>query len=373
MRIYYLFAPIERGCVGPTSGIERKVRAQVAAMNAYDSQHGETIDCALVILPTIDYKSSIAEKMVRRLPGTSAWRKWKYNGEFNDADVLYIRKVREDSTFILYLKEIKRANPRIKIIYEIPTYPEKPEINKLSNFSFQKKEENAQAKLKKYVDRIVTFYGQNEIYGIPCIKLQNGYDFSSVQLPLRKKTTVVQMLSVALNAYWHGYERLIRGIENYYANGGTEQIIYHIVGTPLNEYETNDPHVVLHDSLYGEDLKELYKECLVGIDILGGHRKNYPVSSTLKSREYAAYGLPMVTSSPIDYMPKDYPYQFLATYDDRPVDIKALLHWYHAMYDYKDCNEVAKEIRDYAISRCDMKVTMQPVLDYLFENKSKNL
>ena len=367
MKIIYLFAPIEQGCVGPSSGIERKVRAQVGAMNSFNGWSGEAIECDLVILSPVEYEGTVTEKLIRRLPWTAAWRKWKYCGEFNDADILYIRKVYEDNSFIKYLKAIKKENPKIRIIYEIPTYPEKTAVKNLSNYFFQKKEDHAKRKLKKYVNKIVTFYDQDEIYGIPCIKLINGYDFSKVELPFRERANTVKLLSVAINAQWHGYERLIKGIEDYYANGGTEQIVYHVVGTPLREYGESNDHVILHGPLFGDELKALYNECLVGIDVLGGHRKDYPVSSSLKSREYAAYGLPMVTSSPIDYLPKDYPYQFIVPYDDSHVDIKALLKWYHSIYDGKDCNEIASSIRDFAFDHCDMRFTMRPVLDFCIQ------
>ena len=59
--------------------------------------------------------------------------------------------------------------------------------------------------------------------------------------------------------------------------------------------------VRLFSAAFGEPLKALLQQSLLGIDVLGGHRKDYPVSSSLKSREYCAYGIPVITSSPIDY------------------------------------------------------------------------
>lgn len=367
MKIFYLFAPTEPGCVGSDSGIERKVKAQTKAL-CFDGGRDAAV-CTLFTLPVVEYKGTVFEKIIRRVPGTSAWRKWNYKGEFHDADALYIRKVYEDVTFLKYLKNIKQDNPQIKILYEIPTYPENLGKTTWGNRIFKLKEKNAEKLLHKYVDRIITFYGQDEIYGIPCIKLKNGYDFSRVSLPVREKDETVKLLSVALNMDWHGYDRLIKGIKKYYAEGGKEQIVYHVVGPVLDDYRECDEHVILHGPMHGEELNALYRECFVGIDILGGHRKNYPVSSTLKSREYAAYGLPMVTSSPIDYMSDGYLYQHLVPYDDSPIDIKALLKWYHSVYDGRDCNIISKEIRDYAFDRCDMRVTMKPVLDYLYHGQ----
>lgn len=365
MKGYYLFAPIEPECAGPDSGVERKVRAQHRALE-------EFVDCALVVLPVTEYSGSAAEKIVRRLPFTAAWRKWEYHGEFDGADFLYIRQVYHDDSFTRYLRTIKRANPNIKIVYEIPTYPYDGETHvSLSNVSFLAKERICRKAAAKYLDRIVTFYGQQQIWGVPCIDLINGYDFAAVQLPERATSETVHLLSVSATAFWHGYDRVIEGLHQYYAAGGTENIEYHLVGNILPEHQSMVERyglqecVLLHGRMSGAPLADMYRKCLLGIDILGGHRKDYPVSSTLKSREYGAYGLPLITSSPVDYLPEDYPYQLLAPYDDSPLDIQAVLDFYHRVYDEKDCNEVARQIRAYAQARCNMCVSMKPVAEYL--------
>lgn len=367
MKGYYLFAPVEISNYGPDSGVERKVRSQHKALNGY-------LDCELVILPPVIYSGTKIEKIVRRLPFTAAWRKWKYEGEFDGADFLYIRQVYHDNSFVRYIRSIKKKNPKIKIIYEIPTYPyDRESKNKLSNVSFTLKEKIHRKRLAKYIDRIVTFYGQSEIWGVPCIKLINGYDFSLIRLPKREKAEMINVISVALTAFWHGYDRFLEGLAEYYSNGGTENVIYHYVGSVMKQHrkfvETHNlgDHVRFHGLMSGEPLGELMKECFIGIDVLGGHRKDYPVSSSLKSREYCAYGIPIITSSPIDFMSEDSPYQLVFPYDDSPIDINRMLKYYHSIYDDKDCNAVAKEIREYAEKICDMKTTMKPVADFLCE------
>ena len=365
MRGYYLFAPVEKENAGPESGVERKVRAQCKALR-------QDLDCELVILPPVEYTGSIAEKIRRRLPFTAAWRKWKYRGEFDDADFLYVRQVYHDASFFRYLRAIRRRNPNIKIIYEVPTYPYLTEQKtSRANAAFRKKEARWAPRAAKYMDRIVTFYGQEEIWGVPCIKLMNGFDFSQVELPERPAPKDVQLISVAANAFWHGYDRLIEGIHQYYENGGTEYIVYHVVGNALPELQRLvqeyhlEEHVIFHGRQSGEALKALYAQCYLGVDVLGGHRKNYPVSSSLKSREYAAYGLPVISSSPIDYLPADYKYQMLVPYDDSPVSVSALLSFFRRVYDEKDCGSVGKEIRTFAEKRCDMTVTMGQVSEWI--------
>ena len=367
MKGYYLFAPVEPACVGPQSGVERKVRAQHAAL----ARH---LSCELVIWEPVKYTQSPFERIMRRLPFTAAWRKWEYRGEFDDADFLYIRQVYHDAAFVRYLRALKRANPRVKIIYEIPTWPYLTEARvSLSNLPFALKERRNGPRAAKRCDRLVTFYGQDTIWDVPCIRLLNGYDFDRVTLPSRTLDDTVHVLSVAANAFWHGYDRFLEGLGRYYQQGGTENIHYHLVGDILPEYEALvekydlSGHVTLHGRRFGEPLEELYRLCTIGIDILGGRRKDYPVSSTLKSREYGAWGLPLVTSSPVDFMGTDCPWQHLVPYDDSPVDINAMLRYYHETYG--DADTVAGAIRDFACGKCHMPITMEPVVRWLLEGQ----
>lgn len=372
MKGYYLFSPEEAEHANASSGVYRKVIAQTKALNEY-------VSCQLTMLPPVEYSNSTKEKIIRRLPFTAAWRKWEYKGEFDDADFLYMRQVYHDDSFTRYLRAIKKSNPKIKIIYEIPTYPYDAEAKiTLSTLPFATKEKFSRVNAAKYMDAIVTFYNQKEIWGVPCIDLINGYDFSKVQMPKRGKSDAVHIMSVSATAFWHGYDRVIEGLHEYYENGGTENIVYHLVGNILQEHKEAveeyglQEHVVFYGRMSGEPLKEVFEKSLMGIDVLGGHRKDYPVSSSLKSREYAAYGLPVITSSPIDYLPEDYPYQFLAPYDDSPLDMQAVLEFYHGIYDSNDCDAIAKEIREYAIARCDMSIAMKPVADWLMENENEH-
>ena len=367
MKGYYLFAPVEPGCVGPESGVERKVRAQHRAL----SQH---LDCELVIWEPVHYTQSLSERIVRRLPFTAAWRRWQYRGEFDDADFLYIRQVYHDAAFVRYLRDMKRSNPDLRIIYELPTWPYLTETKpSLSSAPFALKERRNGPRAARLCDRLVTFYGQDSIWGIPCLKLLNGYDFDRVALPHREPCKTIHILSVAANAFWHGYDRFLEGLGRYYQNGGTEEIHYHLVGDILPEYTALvaqyglQDHVTLYGRLFGEKLEALYRLCTLGIDILGGHRKDYPVSSTLKSREYGAWGLPLVTSSPVDFMEPGCPWQLLVPYDDSPVDIPKLLTYYHKTYMDGDPDRVAAAIRDFSRSKCHMPITMEPVARWLME------
>ena len=366
MKGYYLFAPIQKGnLIGPYSGVERKIRSQCAAL-------GERYDVTLDIR-TAEY--GLLQKICARLPFFSTMgRGLKYSGECDDCGFLYIRHRYIDNALVRYLRKVKKRNPDIKIIYEIPTYPYDAERKlDLSNFYIALKDNINRKKLRKYVDRIATFYGQTEIFGVKTLTLQNGFDFSTCDISADTPdiSDGINVIEVSITAYWHGYDRFIEGLRQYYEGGGKENVIFHMVGPVLDEhkklveaYNLQD-HVVFHGKMPNNELDAVYKPCVLGVDVLGGHRKDYPVSSSLKSREFAARGLPFITSSPVDYIEDGYKYQYIAPYDDSPVDVKSVLEFVHSYMDGGDFRSVQREIRDYGMRRIGISTTMRPVFDFI--------
>ena len=368
MKGIYLFAPIEIGCLGQNSGIEKKVRAQHKILNKH-------FNCRLIVLPEIVYEETIKEKIYRRLPFTPGWRNWEYHEEFREISFLYLRETYYDYSFVKYLKKIRKTNRNIKIILEIPTYPPQPKKWNIKTAPYIFKDVFWGRLSRNYIDSIVNFYGYDKIDGVPCIKTINGFDFDSVKLETNvQDTNRIELLSVAVNAYWHGYDRVIKGLHQYYLNGGNLDFLYHIIGSPLPEYiemvekYNLNNHVIIHGKLHGEDLNEIYSRCTLAIDVLGGHRKGYPISSSLKSREYGAWGLPIVTSSPIDYLNKKSKYQYIVPYDDTPIDFVEIGDYYHRFYEGKEISAVRKEIRENAQALCDMSVSMEPIIQWIDNN-----
>lgn len=368
MKGVYLFPPVEVGCLGPNSGIEKKVRAQYDVLKKY-------FNCELVILPEVTFSDSIFEKIIRRLPFTAGWRKWKYNNEFAIAEFIYIREPYYDYSFVKYLYKIKKSNNAVKILLEIPTYPPQPKKWTVRNFSYNIKDIFWCKISHRFIDVIINYYGYKMIDRIPCITTINGYDFNNIKIAaLSKEDNEIDIISVAVNAYWHGYERVIKGLHLYYLHNGKMNYVYHLVGDPLPEYSElikqyglND-HVVLHGQLHGIELSSLYCKSMMGIDVLGGHRKNYPISSSLKSREYGAWGLPIITSSPVDYLDRNSKYQFIAPYDDSPLDFEAITNYFQALTESRNIIELKNEIRNNAEEHCNMNATMAPVIKWIKEN-----
>jgi hypothetical protein len=99
----------------------------------------------------------------------------------------------------------------------------------------------------------------------------------------------------------------------------------------------------------------------VGVAALGVHRKNTPVVSTLKSREYFAKGLPFLDSA-IDYAISESvsKYCYKVPNDDSDINIEEVIRFAEK---YKYSDEAQTAMREYASNFLDWKRQMSIVLD----------
>lgn len=354
-----------------SSGVMKKVFSQIKVLRTeFEIDH--------VLVNTYGKKQTVSEKVKRRLPFFPVDYNWKYTSQFSGYDFIYFRKSDIDYTVYRFLKGIKKNNPSCKIIFEIPTYPyEKENFHGKKDLPMLWKDRLNHNRFRKCVDRIVTFSDDPTIWNVQTITTKNGVDFSTIPIQQREYDgDAVNLIEVSSPAYWHGYDRVLEGIGRYYQNGGKRNIIFHIVGdgAEVEEYKkiiekyNIYKHVIFYGNRFGEELHSIYKRAFVGIDSLGRHRSGNSTNSSLKSREYAAYGLPIVSAVPIDFADENWEYAYKVPADDTPLDMEKLIMFMDFVYRGRDCNKVAESIREYALSRCDISVTMRPIVNYLLEN-----
>jgi glycosyltransferase involved in cell wall biosynthesis len=272
------------------------------------------------------------------------------------------------------IKKIKQYG-KGKIIIEIPTYPYYkefksglPQITLLIDKILSKG-------LKKHVDRITTYSKHETIFNIPTIQILNGVECSLIPI---KTITIrddkeLNLIAVANFYKWHGYERLIEGLHNHYKQELSQKVRLHFVGDgpEFNLYKNLimqynlSQYVTFHGILSGEKLTEVFDKVDIAINSLGSHRIGIHLSSALKSREYLARGMPMVSSTKIDILPEGFKYCLYVPEDESPIDIQTMVEFYQSLLAVKSISEVSYEIRRFAENNCDMSITMKPVIDYL--------
>jgi len=137
-------------------------------------------------------------------------------------------------------------------------------------------------------NEIATLYQK---YGKPIKIISNGFDFSNFKtdkLVNFQKTDNYkpQLIFVGTpDMSWHGVDIYIK------LASLLPEFEFHLVGPVLQSTPTN---VYQHGYLNQNKLYDLYKSIDIGVGTLALFRKKMKEASPLKTREYAAFGLPMI-------------------------------------------------------------------------------
>ena len=202
-----------------SDGVCRKLYSQIGVLEKY----GYKVDFVYIKNRKILYREDgIIREIgtVGKIKKTIAYAKmykWLKNKEY---DWIYNRYGMMDTFYYRLLKRLYRNGSRILI--EIPTYPyagEKPR-GFLYRLLFVW-DRCYLHKLKRIIDRIVTYSNDELIFNIPTIQVKNGIDLSNVPVAVMEGQLddVIDLIIVAYMQPYHGYERLLSGLRNYYKNG----------------------------------------------------------------------------------------------------------------------------------------------------------
>ena len=314
-------------------------------------------------------------KWKKAIPFSSSFR-WK-DVQVEPADCLYVRWEAVSFPFLRMLKRWKRENPELTIVLEFGTYPYEDELKKLSNIVTSGRDAFYRRFLKRYVDIVTLCTSFSEVFGIPAIEMVNCITVDDVKVPERteyRPDNTINILSVASIEYYYGYDRLIRGIANYYqSDRASRDVQLHLVGdgtiVPELKELCKKVHVEDHVTFYGyrtgKDLDDIYEMADIGIDVLGGHRKGDIWFGTLKSREYMCKGLPFVTEYPLpENIAPIYPYILKVPDDESDIDLQKLVDFFDEIKK-ESRQETISKMRGFAYTYCDISVAMNPIIDFL--------
>ncbi|MEZ3507727.1 MAG: glycosyltransferase [Lachnospiraceae bacterium] len=292
---------------------------------------------------------------------------------------LYVRRAVADRAYLTFWKKVKERYPQCKIIIELFTYPyDKDDFGKWNAWPFYLKELLYRPKLRKYVDRFVTYTEDREIFGIPTIRSANGINIDSVpQIGGQFQDEQINLIGVAFMQRHHGYERIIEGLHSYY--GSQERPEYRVelrlVGDgPEKSYYQElvrryqlEEYVHFYPTLSGEKLDELYDSSDIALISFGMYKaKFFGKMGALKSRECLAKGMPLITGCAIDVLPEDYPYARVFPNDESTVKIEEVVAFYQQVRNRVGSKkELADVIRKYAVEHVSMEAVMKPIIAYI--------
>ncbi len=363
-----IFINYGQGCEKDKSGIGLKIRTQIKVFNEVG------LNCQELVLPVRKDKLSLA---LYRLPFLNISPVWKYYREFGEADYIYMRRPYVMNYYMRkVLEKIRKVNPRVKIVIEIPTYPYDAEYQK-SKFKQMLlwKDKHNRVRMKEFIDYYAILTEEQEVFGIPTVKIENGIDVANI-IPKKyivSTGSVIHMCAIAMFKEWHGYERLFYGLRSYYKNGGKRNIICHFVGKgselPVYEKIVQEEHLEEHVKFYGflsgEELENIYNKSSIALSTFGMYKIGLNLSCALKTREAVARGIPMITGCPTDiFTGQDYKYYLEFPNDDSELDIQKIVDFYDKIYMEENGEDVVRNIRKYAFETIDMAKCMKNVIEF---------
>ena len=121
---------------------------------------------------------------------------------------------------------------------------------------------------------------------------------------------------------------------------------------------------MFYGSQSGEALDKIYDRADIAVCSLAFHRVGVFGTSELKSREYAAKGLPVIASADIDIFEQDFPYIMHVSADEVPIDMEKVCQFFDRIYLNEESSIVARKIRDYVVRKCDVSVFMNGIIDF---------
>lgn len=294
----------------------------------------------------------------------------------NSINFVYARCFQNANPWLISLfKRLKKLG--VKSVTEIPTYPYDQEFNDFPYFSGRfwfRIDKIFRNKLYKLMDAIVTFSNYEVIFGKRTIRISNGVDFDSIPLHhyIPSGDGSVHLIGVAEVHYWHGYDRLIGGLGEYYKNTkNPRQVYFHIVGGIGHDEMYGSSHspgfkelierygiakyVIFHGQLFGDELTKVFDQCCFSIGSLARHRSGITAIKTLKNREYATRGIPFIYSEQdSDFDGKSFVLK--ADPDESPIDVQQIL-------DYIDNHQFTPNCIRKTVEHLSWKVQMKQVID----------
>lgn len=309
---------------------------------------------------------------------------WDYTDAYRrieNPDFLYIRKVGGDYEHYKFLRYVKERFPNCRVLIEIPTYPYFWEgIKSITGILLVKDYYNYCCKMRQYIDRIVTYSEDKEIFGIPTLRVKNGIDVQSIH-PIdvysEYSPVKINLIAVAVMRPHHGYERVIEGLYQYYSDKGSRDFHVHMVGDGIErgtyeklirEYKL-ESHFTFYGMQSGKELHEIYCKADLALSAFGWYKDKVSKSSTLKVREYLAKGLPVISGCREDAFDETNG-EFCEVFpnNNSPIDFNRIVSFYEKIYRDNDRKRVIENVREFAKNHVDNCVTMKPIMDYIAEN-----
>ena len=299
----------------------------------------------------------------RRFGLMSYVRSWLKTKRF---DVVYLRYHYFDK-FTLDLLRAAQGSAE-KVIMEMHSYPCLGH-DRLLDKVFTRLEKKYQEPCLKEIDMFANMSSRRLPFSQPQIEFRNTIDPESISVrqPL-KRDGILHMLSVAYERPAHGFDRVLRGLADYYKNGGTQSIKIVFAGKYMDSTKQFVKDNRLEEicqfvpPVSGQDLDNLYDRADIAIGHLANHRVNSFAGSAIKTQEFLAKGIPFIYAWEEAMLPPDYPYALKFELSEEPVNIEKVVNWWKCLGN-TSANEIASEMNSFFRTSAGWRTQMKYIVD----------
>lgn len=355
-----------------TLGITRKVYAEIESFrkNGYAVYYSGYLQDGVAVFDNDDnvvwsksymFKNGSINHFLRRpmLMNLCIEFLSKYNDNF---DFSYARYHFFDRKYLQLLKALKNKSNKVVIeAHSTPKFPKGLSIMRYVGW----KDSIWNKYASKYVDLVASMSNEDVLWGINTIKMSNGIDVNSIKIHnYQGDPDAINLIAVSFEAPVHGYDRVLKGIWNYYKNGGKRKIYFHIVGTTLSSTDSLINTLGLKDLCIkygpkvGKELDDIYDKANIGIGCLANHRIGSTFGSALKTKEYIAKGVPFIYGWKESVL-EDFRYALNYDLCEDPIDINRMI----AFYDGLDKKNLANNIRNHLSYKDTWDYQISKVID----------
>ena len=284
-----------------------------------------------------------------------------------EVKVLYSRFLFFDRITYKLFKKAKESN--MKTILELHSYPcyfaKEVYMYPVYAVDFAYRRRTLQ-----YVDRIAAMTDKKNIWNIETVHFENGINLESIQPQRRtREPGIIRIIAVSYEWKVHGYDRMIKGLYNYYHNQTNKyDVELVLVGTVMKSTQQLvkkmglQKHVTMVGIKQGAELDKVYDECDIGMGCLGLHRRAQSAVSDLKTREYAAKGIPYIYAGNQLGEDLSFKYALKLPSDETPIDVNRIVEFYES---FATDENVGQNMREWA-KNYTWETQMEKVLK--FEN-----
>ncbi|OAV44309.1 hypothetical protein [Lewinella sp. 4G2] len=333
----------------PNAGIRKKVFGQLQALRAlgYEAQllylHGDGL-----LLTNGDGE----EKQFTLPKQRPLFRQWGYYdhvakliGNLARFSHVYLRYHVPTPAYLRFLKMVAAIEHNPFVYCEVPTYPYTREFNGLKGRAYHFLDSYYANKAGQYYDEVISFYPAKSIFGHTPILLENALARSIIDegaaagpREMGKQTGPLRMIGLAANLErFHGYDRVIRGMKEYLDHKTEDQRDVHLtiisqgdvfeeLKVLANEFGLTEKTTFLSPRV-GKDLYDIIQTMDLGIGTIARYRVELFTDSSLKTREYCAFGVPQLLSAEDRSFPKELTFVRYIPNDDSPVPVGDLVSW----------------------------------------------